>query len=65
MIYEQADNGGWDACIPDVPGLVALGTSREVVIKRIEEALHAYADDLRDSGQVLPLPHHVAGTVAA
>jgi predicted RNase H-like HicB family nuclease len=65
VIYEQADDGGWGAYIPDLPGVVALGSSREVVAQRIQEALDAYADDLRDSGQSLPLPHHAAGTVAA
>ncbi|MFI4991629.1 MAG: type II toxin-antitoxin system HicB family antitoxin [Solirubrobacterales bacterium] len=64
VIYEQANDGGWGAYIPDVPGVVALGASRPVVAKRIQEALAAYVDDLREHGGSLPAPHHVAGTVA-
>ncbi|HEY2719592.1 MAG TPA: type II toxin-antitoxin system HicB family antitoxin [Solirubrobacteraceae bacterium] len=64
VIYEQADDGGWGAYIPDVPGVVALGESRAVVTKRIREALAAYTDDLRTHGGSLPKPHHAAGTVA-
>jgi predicted RNase H-like HicB family nuclease len=64
VIYEQANDGGWGAYIPDVPGVVALGTSRAVVAKRIREALAAYADDVREHGGSLPAPHHAAGTVA-
>jgi predicted RNase H-like HicB family nuclease len=64
VIYEQAADGGWGAYIPDVPGVVALGTSRAVVAKRIREALAAYTDDLREHGGSLPTPHHAAGTVA-
>ncbi len=64
IIYEQADDGGWGAYIPDLPGVVALGTSRAVVARRIREALTAYADDLRERGGSLPAPHHAAGTVA-
>jgi predicted RNase H-like HicB family nuclease len=25
-IYEQSEDGGWGAYIPDLPGVVALGT---------------------------------------
>lgn len=63
--YEQAEDGAWGAFIPDLPGVVALGTSRPEVTGRIQEALSAFADDLRDRGRSLPLPHHTAGVVAA
>jgi predicted RNase H-like HicB family nuclease len=65
VIYEQADDGGWGAYLPDLPGVVAIGTSRAEVADRIQEALNAYAEDLRDRGRALPAPHHAAGTVAA
>jgi hypothetical protein len=28
VIYEQAEDGGWGAYIPDLPGVVALGSTR-------------------------------------
>jgi predicted RNase H-like HicB family nuclease len=65
VIYEQAEDGGWGAYIPDLPGVVALGTTRVEVGERIQEALSAYADDLRGRGGSLPVPQHRAGTVAA
>jgi predicted RNase H-like HicB family nuclease len=65
VIYEQADDGGWGAYLPDLPGVVALGASRDEVADRIREAVAAYAEDLRERGRPLPLPHHAAGTVAA
>jgi predicted RNase H-like HicB family nuclease len=65
VIYEQADDGGWGAYLPDLPGVVALGASRDEVADRIREAVAAYAEDLRGRGRPLPLPHHAAGTVAA
>ena len=45
VIYEQADDGGWGAYLPDLPGVVAIGTSRAEVADRIQEALSAYAED--------------------
>jgi len=65
VIYEQAEDGGWVAYIPDLPGVVALGASRAEVAELIQEALSAYADDLRLRGETLPVPHHAAGTAAA
>lgn len=64
VIYEQATDGGWGAYIPDLPGVVALGSTRLQVAQRIQEALSAYADDMRRRGRQLPVPHHAAGTVA-
>jgi predicted RNase H-like HicB family nuclease len=65
VIYEQAEDGGWGAYIPDLPGVVALGATRAEVAELIQEALSAYADDVRLRGASLPAPHHAAGTAAA
>lgn len=65
VIYEQAEDGGWGAYLPDLPGVVALGSTREEAAERIQEALGAYAEDLQERGRSLPSPHHSAGTVAA
>jgi predicted RNase H-like HicB family nuclease len=65
VIYEQADDGRWGAYIPGLPGVVALGATRDEVAAGIEEAMSAYAEDLRERGVSLPAPHHSTGTVAA
>lgn len=65
VIYEQAEDGAWGAYLPDVPGVVALGDSREEVASGIQEALGAYVEDLNERGLTLPAPHHAAGTIAA
>ena len=65
VIYEQADDGGWGAYFPDLPGVVAIATSREQVEERIHEALSAYVDDLQQRGGTLPSQHHTTGTIAA
>ena len=54
MIFEQAEDGGWGAYLPDLPGVVALGTTQAEASARIQEALSAYADDLRERGLKLP-----------
>lgn len=65
VIYEQADDGGWGAYLPDLPGVVGLGSTRDEAAERIQAALAAYVEDLRERGGALPPPHHAVGTVAA
>jgi predicted RNase H-like HicB family nuclease len=65
VIYEQSEDGAWGAYMPDLPGVVALGATRAEAAERIEEALAAYAEDLRQRGGSLPIPHHAAGTAIA
>ncbi|MGH2837357.1 MAG: type II toxin-antitoxin system HicB family antitoxin [Thermoleophilaceae bacterium] len=63
VIYEEAPAGGWGAYLPDLPGVVALGKTREEVGARIEEALAAYVDEMERQGQTLPQPVHRAATL--
>lgn len=65
VIFEEGDDGGWGAYLPDLPGVVAIGATQAAVKTRIQEALSAYAEDLRERGQALPIPHYAAGTAAA
>ena len=65
VIYEQAADGRWGAYLPDVPGVVALGTTRAEVTERVKEALSAYVDDLRERGEPLPSPLPEAETINA
>ena len=63
VIYERAEDGGWGAYLPDLPGVVALGSTRDQVAERIQEALAAYAQEERGAGRDVPRPLHAAGTV--
>jgi predicted RNase H-like HicB family nuclease len=65
VIFERAEDGGWGAYLPDLPGVVAIGSTREQVAASIQEALDAYAEEMRGLGQPLPPPVAITGTVAA
>jgi predicted RNase H-like HicB family nuclease len=65
VVYERADEGGWGAYLPDLPGVVALGTSREEVTAGIREAVDTYARELAALGRQLPKPVAAAGTIEA
>jgi predicted RNase H-like HicB family nuclease len=65
VVFERADDGGWGAYLPDLPGVVALGRSREEVADRIREAVDAYAEEMTALGQALPAPVATAETIEA
>lgn len=65
VVMERADDGGWGAYLPDVPGVIALGTSRDEVSERIREALAAYAEEMAVLGESLPEPVAVSETIQA
>jgi predicted RNase H-like HicB family nuclease len=56
VVFERAEDGGWGAYLPDLPGVVALGATRDEVSARIREAVDAYARELAELGQALPAP---------
>lgn len=65
VVFERAEDGGWGAYLPDLPGVVALGLTREEVADRIQEALDAYATEMATLGKRLPEPVAAAGTIEA
>ena len=63
VIYEQAEDGGWGAYIPDLPGVVALGESKGEVAESIKASVELYVEEVGEEG--LPgQPTAVAGTIS-
>jgi predicted RNase H-like HicB family nuclease len=65
VVFERAEDGGWGAYLPDLPGVVALGPTRDEVASRIREAVDAYAQEMVELGQPLPEPVAATGTIEA
>ena len=55
VIEEGANSFG--AYVPDLPGCVAVGETREEVTLLIHEAIEFHLDGMRDEGTMIPLPH--------
>ena len=53
----QTSYGAYGAYVPDLPGCVAAGETREEVLQLIQEAIELHVEDLKNSGQVVPVPH--------
>lgn len=62
VIYEQGDTS-WGAYVPDLPGVIAAGDSREEVETLIREAIEFHIEGLKAEGFAVPPPSSWAGTV--
>lgn len=65
VVFERAEDSGWGAYLPDLPGVVALGSDRQEARARIQDALDAYAQEMAALGRRLPEPVAATGTIEA
>ena len=62
VIYERGPRS-WGAYVPDLPGLITVGESREEVERLIQEAIELHLEGMRDEGLPIPPPSSSAGEV--
>lgn len=55
VIIEEGENS-FGAYVPDLPGCVAVGETKEEVLKLIEEAIEFHIEGLREDAQPVPEP---------
>ena len=55
VVYERTATG-WSAYVPDLPGCVAAGDTREEVEGLIREAISMHIQALREEGETVPAP---------
>lgn len=62
VIYEKGPTS-WGASVPDLPGCIAVGATRQEAEALIREAIEAHLDALRECGIAVPEPMHEIGEV--
>ncbi len=62
IIIERADDGGYGAWSPDVPGCVALGDTEAEALSEMKEAIRLHLDVMRERDEPLPEPSTVSAT---
>jgi predicted RNase H-like HicB family nuclease len=62
IIIERADDGGYGAWSPDLPGCVALGDTEEETLSEMMEAMHGHLEVMRERGEMIPNPSTVSAT---
>ena len=63
VIIEQGETS-IGAYVPDLPGCVAVGASREEVLELIREAIELHIESLRENGEPVPSPHSFVEKIA-
>ena len=55
ILEEGAES--WGAYVPDLPGCVAAGETREEALKLIQGAIELHLDGMKEDGDAVPEPH--------
>lgn len=64
VVIEKAE-GNYSAYVPDLPGCVATGTTREEVEREIREAIRLHLQGLKEDGLSIPEPTSICEYVEA
>jgi predicted RNase H-like HicB family nuclease len=56
MVVIERGEASWGAHVPDLPGCVAVGETREEVLQLIREAIKLHIDGLKEDGLPVPTP---------
>jgi predicted RNase H-like HicB family nuclease len=62
VVYEQTPRN-WSAYVPDLPGCVATGQTREEVERLITDGIRLHIDLIQQSGAPVPAPTTRVGSV--
>ncbi|MBI3896015.1 MAG: type II toxin-antitoxin system HicB family antitoxin [Acidobacteria bacterium] len=56
MVVIERGQTSWGAHVPDLPGCIAVGETREEVVQLIREAIDLHIESLREDGLPVPSP---------
>ena len=56
LVSWSQDDQLYVAQVPDLPGCIAHGDSKEDAVRAAREAIELYIDDLTESGEPIPEP---------
>ncbi|HXK03182.1 MAG TPA: type II toxin-antitoxin system HicB family antitoxin [Verrucomicrobiae bacterium] len=62
VIYEKGPES-WGAYVPDLPGVISVGDSREEVEHLIQEAIEFHLEGMREEGIPIPAPSTFVGVI--
>jgi predicted RNase H-like HicB family nuclease len=57
MVVVEQGSSSFGAYVPDLPGCVAVGSSRKEVLQLIQEAIEFHLEGIKDAGASVPEPH--------
>ena len=62
VLIERAEDGGFGAWAPDLPGCIALGNTYEEAVAEMREAMSFHLAGLKEDGLLVPAPSTIGST---
>ena len=56
-VIVETGSTSWGAYVPDLPGCIAAGDTRDEMLRLIREAVEFHIEGLRQQGEPVPEPH--------
>lgn len=63
LVIVEKTNTGYSAYVPDLPGCITVGDTKEEIKKNIQEAIQLHLEGMREDGLEIPEPSTEALTV--
>ena len=57
LVVVEGGDSSFGAYVPDLPGCIAVASSRSEVMELIHDAIELHLEDLKDRGLTVPVPH--------
>jgi len=62
VIFEKGSTS-WGAYVPDLPGVISVGATREEVERLVQKAVELHLEGLAEEGLPIPPPSSFAGEI--
>lgn len=56
VVIEKVPNSNYSAYVPDLPGCISVGDTREEIERNIREAIEVHLAGMREDGTPIPVP---------
>ncbi len=56
LVVVEHDTKGWGAHVPDLPGCIAAGETREEVLRLVREAIAFHIEGMHEAGETVASP---------
>lgn len=63
LVVVEEGGSGYGAHVPDLPGCIAAGETKDEVLSLIREAIEFHIEGLREAGEPVPSPASVAEVI--
>ena len=57
LVVVEKGPTSFGAYVPDLPGCIAVGESREEAVQLIQEAIEFHLEGIKEEGAAFPFPH--------